>query len=121
MKKNSSVQYLNWVWLVGLLCAIAIMINFTTLSSFFLSHFRIDSTGHFIGFFSLTALLLFGLKLPVFSTSFTLVVYAIATELGQAYLGFRNGELNDVIADIYGMLSAIICFYIAQYVKKKWL
>jgi len=56
-----------------------------------------------IGFFILAWLLHGIFKFPVLSISICLVFYAALTELGQLYLGFRNGEISDFIADIVGI------------------
>ena len=73
---------------------------------------KIDSIGHFIGFFSLTWLLSTMLKLPLLNLTLTLVVYSALTEVGQHYLGFRNGEFRDVIADTLGILSFMLIKWI---------
>ncbi len=67
----------------------------------------LDSIGHFIGFFMLTWLLNGLLKVPLFNTTICLTFYAALSEIGQYYLGFRNGEFRDVVADVVGILLFI--------------
>lgn len=64
---------------------------------------KIDTIGHFIGFFVLTWMVASIIKLSLVTTFFTLSVYAALSELGQYYLGFRNGEVSDFLADIAGI------------------
>lgn len=64
---------------------------------------QIDTIGHFIGFFVLTWLVTSILKFSLMSTFFTLSAYGALSELGQYYLGFRNGEFSDFYADIAGI------------------
>jgi VanZ family protein len=71
-------------------------------------HPQIDSIGHFIGFFILTWFVYASLKLPLTTLAITLIFYAAASELGQAYLGFRNGEFYDFFADVLGIISFMI-------------
>jgi len=72
---------------------------------------QIDTIGHFIGFFILTWFISSTLKLPLLELVMALSCYAALTEIGQFYLGFRNGEISDFIADILG---------ISFYVLVKW-
>ncbi|MEW6990103.1 VanZ family protein [Colwelliaceae bacterium 6441] len=71
-----------------------------------------DSIGHIISFFMLTWLLSGVFKFPIFNLGTCLVLYAALTELGQLYLGFRNGEISDFLADVFG---------IALFMMIKWL
>jgi len=64
---------------------------------------RLDSIGHIIGFFLLAWFLFATLKLSTINLSICLVFYGALTEIGQVYLGFRNGEVSDFIADIIGI------------------
>ena len=64
---------------------------------------QIDTIGHFIGFFILAWLVHSLIKLTLTETFITLVFYGALSELGQYYLGFRNGELSDFFADIAGI------------------
>jgi VanZ family protein len=65
---------------------------------------KIDTIGHFITFFSLTWVVHSIIKIPLKITILTLTFYAGLSELGQAYLGFRTGELTDFLADVVGIL-----------------
>lgn len=69
----------------------------------------IDSIGHIISFFALMWVLHNILKLPLLNTALTLVFYGALTELGQYYLGFRNGELSDFFSDVVGIL--LFCLF----------
>ena len=64
---------------------------------------EVDSIGHIVSFFALTWVLHSILKLPLANTMFTVAFYGALTELGQYYLGFRNGEFSDFFADVIGV------------------
>lgn len=64
---------------------------------------QIDTIGHFISFFILAWLIHSLMKLTLLETLITLSFYGALSELGQYYLGFRNGELSDLYADITGV------------------
>lgn len=69
---------------------------------------QIDTIGHFIGFFILAWLVHSLIKLTLRETLITLSFYGALSELGQYYLGFRNGEFSDFFADIVGISSFIL-------------
>jgi VanZ family protein len=69
---------------------------------------QIDTIGHFIGFFILAWLIHSVLKLTLVKTLITLSFYGALSELGQYYLGFRNGEFSDFFADIAGISTFIL-------------
>jgi len=99
--------------LLFLLILILVIIVYSLLSNDFknliLLSTRIDTIGHFIGFFLLTWFLNKAIKLPMTQLFFALILYAGLTEIGQFYLGFRNGEISDFVADIVGIsLYAVI-------------
>lgn len=73
---------------------------------------RLDSIGHMVGFFGLTWLLQGVFKFPLIPLSMCLIFYAALTEIGQWYLGYRNAEMSDFIADVVG---------ITAFVALKWL
>ncbi|MFD2164702.1 VanZ family protein [Thalassotalea euphylliae] len=73
---------------------------------------KVDAYGHFIGFFILAWVLSSFLKLPTWPLVISLIAYAALSELGQYYLGFRNGEVKDFIADVIG----IFCFFFLKWV-----
>lgn len=64
---------------------------------------KIDTIGHFIGFFILTWFVSSILKLSLLNTFYSLCFYSALSELGQYYLGFRNGEFSDFFADVAGI------------------
>jgi VanZ family protein len=44
----------------------------------------------------------------------------VLSEVGQYYLGFRNGEFRDIIADVIGILSfAAVQWFYSFYWRKK--
>ena len=72
---------------------------------------KIDTIGHFIGFFVLTWVVSSILKLSLLNTLFSLYFYAALSELGQYYLGFRNGEFSDFFADVAGITLYVFLKY----------
>ena len=80
---------------------------------------QIDTVGHFIGFFCLTWILHSLAKFPLFTTVITLIVYAALTEVGQHFLGFRNGEFRDFAADVVGILFFALLKWIHMVYWKK--
>lgn len=72
---------------------------------------QIDTIGHFIGFFILTWFVSSILKLSIFNTFCSLSFYSALSELGQYYLGFRNGEFSDFFADIAGISLYLLLKY----------
>ncbi len=69
----------------------------------FFQYTQIDTVGHFISFFCLTLIIHSVIKLPLTNTCVALACYAALSEFGQYYLGFRNGEFRDFIADVLGI------------------
>jgi|TARA_B110000091_G_scaffold166110_1_gene177543 VanZ family protein len=98
--------------LIFLLSLMALFFS-TEVKTVVFKHTALDSIGHFIGFFCLSLLLNYILKFPLLVTTCCLALYAVLSEVGQDYLGFRNGEFRDVVADIIGILSFAFlkCFY----------
>jgi len=84
-----------------------------------MSNTKIDSIGHIIGFFCLAWILSSFVKLPLLNTAICLVFYAVLSEIGQYYLGFRNGEFRDFIADIIGILLFVILKWCALVYGRK--
>lgn len=108
--------------LLLLFCIIFIAIIFSFIPGFneqLVENTKIDTIGHFIGFFLLTWLIRALVKLPISVIAMTLIFYAAASELGQAYLGFRNGEFTDFVADIMGIGSFIFIHWCTLIVKTK--
>lgn len=68
----------------------------------------IDTIGHLSSFFILTWVCHSILKLSFVVYMPTLTFYAALTEVGQSFLGYRNGEVGDVIADIVGILLFVL-------------
>lgn len=67
-------------------------------------HHILDKTGHFVGFLLLSWIIHYGIKIELFITTSTLILYAGLTEIGQSYLDFRSGQFSDFIADVLGCL-----------------
>mgnify|MGYP000194254788 CR=1 FL=1 len=82
---------------------------------------RVDSVGHFIGFFCLGWIFSSLLKIPLFSTCVCLSFYAVFSEIGQHYLGYRAGEFRDVVADICGILFYAFVKWSYLVYGKKWI
>mgnify|MGYP006903651264 CR=1 FL=1 len=78
---------------------------------------QIDTIGHFFGFFLLSWLLHSGFKLSLLPLSFSLTIYAALTELGQWYLGFRNAEFSDFLADVAGILTFMLLRWVRLMIK----
>ncbi len=81
---------------------------------------KIDTVGHFIGFFILAWLVHSLIKLTLLETFITLSFYGALSELGQYYLGFRNGEFSDFFADIVGISLFILLKLLYLIYKKLW-
>lgn len=80
---------------------------------------QIDTIGHFISFFILAWLMHSLIKLTLIETFITLSFYGALSELGQFYLGFRNGEFSDFFADIAGICLFILLKWFYLLYKKK--
>ncbi len=50
-----------------------------------------------------------------------LIFYAALSELGQYYLGFRNGEMKDFIADLFGIFMFVLLKWVWLVYGKKLL
>ena len=98
----------HYTFLFFVSCALIAISLFPTIRDIFFNNTRIDSVGHFISFFCLTLLLHSFIRLPLFNTMACLMLYAVFSEMGQYYLGYRNGELRDVIADILGVFLFVL-------------
>jgi VanZ family protein len=82
---------------------------------------KIDTIGHFIGFFILAWLIHSWVKLTLVETFITLSFYGALSELGQYYLGFRNGEFSDFFADIGGISLFILLKLLYLTYKKRFI
>ena len=78
---------------------------------------QIDSIGHVFSFFALTWILHNMIKLRLLIITFTLVFYGALTELGQSFLGFRSGELNDFLFNLLGISLYCLLYWIFKYFK----
>ncbi|GLX82542.1 VanZ family protein [Thalassotalea eurytherma] len=86
----------------------------TETNSTVFQHTQIDTIGHFISFFCLAWFLNAFLKLSLILLTPTLIVFGGLTELGQLYLGFRNGEFSDFFADVLGVLFFVLLRWVAM-------
>ena len=119
MKKNVTTRYHFLFILLFLLCLIALFFSAEVKIALF-KHTQIDTVGHFIGFFFLSFLLNNFFKFPLLTTVACLIFYAALSEIGQYYLGFRNGEFRDFIADVVGVLMfAFLKWLYSLYWQKK--
>ena len=106
----------HFIFLLIVLLSLVALFFSTEVSAALLEHTKLDTIGHFIGFFCLSLLLNSIFKFPLFTTVACLTFYAILSEIGQYYLGFRNGELRDVVADILG----ILCFALLKSIYQRY-
>ena len=107
MKSQQQLLFL----LFFILLVLGIIVSTLTHSAIF-QHTQIDAIGHFISFFVLTWFLHVFLKLSLILLTPTLIIYGFMTEVGQAYLGFRSGQISDFVADIAGVL----CFVLIRWI-----
>lgn len=91
-----------------LLGTFALAVYFELVGTWYRTFLRLDSLGHFLGFFVLAMATNAWLKIPPLKTTALLILYALLTELGQHYLGYRNGELRDFFADSFGLLFFLL-------------
>jgi len=66
-----------------------------------------DHLNHFIAFFTLTFLLIYGLKLTKKLTIFYMLLYGIAIECFQYFLPNRVFGLDDILFDMLGVFIFI--------------
>jgi len=92
------------LFLITLLTLSSILLLSNELRQLIFDNTQIDTIGHFIGFFCLTWVLSSLIKLPSGPLTFTLILYSAFSEMAQYYLGFRNGEIKDFVADVIGIL-----------------
>jgi VanZ family protein len=91
--------------LILLSCPLILIVALTVPDEMLAPYLQLDKLGHFLSFFILAWLVTTLLKLPFRVTLPCLIIYGGLTELTQSYLGFRNGELTDFIADSLGVLA----------------
>ena len=112
----------HFLFLLIVLLSLVALIFSTDIRAVLFEHTKIDTIGHFIGFFCLSLLLNSIFKIPLLTTVFCLIFYAVLSEIGQYYLGYRNGEFRDVVADIVGILFfAILKWTYTVYWRKSTL
>lgn len=107
--------------ILSLLFTFLTVITFTLLDyqAIYERGIEIDSIGHIIGFFILTWFLYSIVKGSLLYLSLSLILYAALTEIGQFYLGFRNGEWSDFFADLFG-ISLFLLIKWCIHIYRKW-
>lgn len=102
-----------------LLLSVVILFISDDIRTLILDTTGIDSFGHIISFFILSWLLSSILKLPLLNIGICLIFYGALSEIGQYYLGFRNGEFRDFVADLIGIsLFMLLKWFAIVYGKK---
>lgn len=97
-----------------LLCAHEFLPN--TLRKSIFQFPAIDTIGHLTSFFILTWVSHSVIKLSLPVCVILLSFYAALTEVGQSFLGYRNGEAGDFVADVVG----IILFVLAKQLYRRF-
>jgi VanZ family protein len=92
---------------------------FQPLRHFIFNLGKLDTIGHFISFFCLAIVTNSLLKFPLLPTTLALSFYASLSEIGQYYLGFRNGEFRDFVADVLGILFFVLLKLLYNKIWKK--
>ncbi|WP_440876638.1 VanZ family protein [Thalassotalea sp. PLHSN55] len=98
---------------------LSVLLYFSPLLPLLLKIAAIDKLGHFIGFFFLTWLVYLIVDGSLLAMSLCLLLYSGLTELGQHFLGFRNGEMSDFIADALGIAFFVMMQLIFNKFSKK--
>lgn len=99
--KNYQLIILFWASVISIVC---LQYSADELVAMYQSYIKLDTIGHFWGFFILSWAVHVFLKISLLKTSIVIIAYAVLSELGQHYLGYRNGEFSDTVADIVGVL-----------------
>ena len=47
-------------------------------------------------------------------------IYAISDEIHQLFVPGRSGEIDDVIADIIGIMLVVFAYFIGKQIKQRW-
>lgn len=109
-------RYLNRYSSIAMLLCLTLLYN----QQLILLHLHkwqlLDKVGHFIGFSILFFIIYKLVKLNLTVLLVTLIIYSGLTEVGQEFLGFRNGQLSDFIADSFGCLT---CYLILMFYERK--
>lgn len=75
---------------------------------------HLDKLAHFGTFFVLSILLLFAYKFskPFFTTALVMALFGLAIEILQLYVPRRVFSMNDITADLLGIMLALIVYRI---------
>jgi hypothetical protein len=79
----------------------------------------IDTIGHLTSFFILTWVSHSIIKLSLSLAVPLLIFYGALTEVGQSFLGFRNGEFGDFLADVVGIFLFVLAKWLYRYFVRK--
>lgn len=116
---------LSFIGIISLIAIILVsLVMFFSPNLFDLSHHKfrfpqIDTIGHFTSFFLLTWFVHSLLKISLGRTIITLMLYGALTEFGQHFLVYRQGDITDYIADVFGILFFALLKFLYTLVKKK--
>jgi len=79
-----------------------------------------DKTNHFIAFFVLSILLKLSYKLKSTTIFCILFIYGVFIELSQLlFTTTRFGEVNDVVADVIGILIGLVVIIIGRFFNRE--
>jgi len=79
----------------------------------------IDTIGHLTSFFILTWVSHSIIKLSLALAVPLLIFYGALTEVGQSFLGFRNGEFGDFLADVVGIFLFVLTKWLYHFFVRK--
>jgi hypothetical protein len=79
----------------------------------------IDTIGHLTSFFILTWVSHSIIKLSLAVAVPLLIFYSVLTEVGQSFLGFRNGEFGDFLADVIGIFIFVLTKWLYRNLVRK--
>ncbi len=79
----------------------------------------IDTIGHLTSFFILTWVSHSIIKLSLAVAVPLLIFYGALTEVGQSFLGFRNGEFGDFLADVVGIFLFVLAKWLYRSFVRK--
>jgi|GEM_PF-352083 len=74
-----------------------------------------DKYGHIIVFFGLSLLLYNSAAISRWAQMAILTSYGVAVEVIQSYIPYRSGGIDDVIADVIGILLFYVGAYLVQH------
>ncbi len=78
-----------------------------------------DKLNHFIAFFIYPILFRFSYKKGYLDTIFFSLLFGIFIEAVQYFLPYRSGEIPDLVADLFGILSGAFILFTLDLMKNK--